>query len=121
MYKASARIPVSPQMLAVLQDVIVMKFTLLTIFINIQESKKVRLIIDGRFKKMQNITPEILVGKPGAMSSTIKPLLITRSPTQAVYQADIERGIKFRHRLQLNSSNSGGGPIVSSVRMEEAD
>jgi hypothetical protein len=88
---------------------------------NTLEGKKLRLVINGRFNNKQNVKPELLIGKTELTYSTIKPLLISQSASQIVYEVDLEKGSVFRYRLQLNSSNSGAGPVVSSVQMEEAN
>jgi hypothetical protein len=92
-------------------------------FINTTSTGKYKLIINGRFNDKQNVTPEILPGKNGPVdnSKVIKPLLLTQSASEEVYELNFEKGTTFRYRLRLNSANSGSGPVVSGVKMEMAN
>ena len=80
------------------------------------------LTIEGRFNRKQYVTPEILLGDKNSRgdSPTLVPTLLTQSPIAVSYRVVIPKGESFRYRLKLNSSHSGGGPIVSSVQMESA-
>lgn len=90
--------------------------------VNTTGEKKFILSVQGRFSNKQFVTPEILIGKSGSSmrTNTEKPQLISQSASEAVYDISIEKGQTFRYQLKLNSSNSGGGPVVSSVKMEVA-
>lgn len=79
-----------------------------------------KLTITGRFNDKQFIEPEIIIGeknKPGEVS-TIVTQLVSKSSTMLIYQVSIPRGSSFQYRIKLNSSNSGSGPVVSSVLMQ---
>jgi hypothetical protein len=86
---------------------------------NTTAGSKLKLTIEGRYNSKQMTIPEILVGKAGATGTVVQPVLISTSPTKVVYEVDINKGQTFRYRLKLESSNTGAGPIVSAVQMEE--
>lgn len=88
---------------------------------NTSKNDHFKLTIAGRFNKKQFVTPEIIIEEEnqGGMSSNVIPLFITDAPGSVSYQVTIPKGKTFRYRLKFNSSNSGSGPIVSSVVMEK--
>lgn len=84
---------------------------------NTSDDDQFTLTITGRFNQKQYVTPEILEGKSETPAQT--PVLVSQSSDKAVYNVVIPKGTTFRYRLKMNSSNSGAGPVVSSVTMEE--
>jgi hypothetical protein len=76
-----------------------------------------RFIVEGRFNQKQFVVPSILLHESKTDAIGLK--LIAQSLTKLEYEVKIPRGKKFSYQLKLNSSNSGGGPVVSSVRMEK--
>jgi hypothetical protein len=86
---------------------------------NTTPGSKLKLTVEVRNNSKQFVAPEILIGKEGTTSTVVKPVLISVSPTQMVYEVNIEKGQIFRYQLKLESSNTGAGPIVSAVQMEE--
>jgi hypothetical protein len=87
--------------------------------VNNTSASKFKLTIEGHFNNKQYPEPQILTGKSGSAYTTLKPGLISRSATQAVYEVSVDKGQTFRYQLKLNSSNTGAGPVVSAVQMEE--
>jgi len=81
---------------------------------------KFNLSVNGRFNKKQFSTLEIIIGDQNSKSETsrIVPKLVSQSDSSESYTVSIPKGKTFRYRLTLNSSHSGSGPVVSSVRME---
>lgn len=73
-----------------------------------------RLTITGRFNNRQYVEAGILADNISART----PELLSRSDTVVVYRVRIPKNQRFRYTLQLNSSYSGSGPTVSSVKME---
>jgi hypothetical protein len=88
--------------------------------VNSTNASKFKMTIEGHFNNKQYPEPQILAGKTGTTSIVVKPSLISQSATQAVYEVNVEKGQTFRYQLKLNSSNTGAGPVVSAVQMEEA-
>jgi len=88
---------------------------------NSAKSETCKLTISGRFNQKQNVTPEILVGEKDSKADAVivLPVVLVQSPTSVSYRVAIPPGKTFRYRLKLNSSNTGAGPIVSSVMLEE--
>lgn len=77
------------------------------------------LTIDGRFNQRQRVQPEILLqGKGSGSESQVTLVAVAQSSSQVSYQVEIPPGAQFRYRLKLISSHSGGGPVVSAVRLE---
>jgi hypothetical protein len=80
------------------------------------------LTIGGRFNRRQFVDPKILVDTPqGGGATTRAPVLVSRSDTSAVFRVSIPTGATFRYQLKLDGSFSGGGPVVSSVRVVAID
>ena len=90
--------------------------------VNTLPQAALRITIEGRFNGRQFVIPSIVEsGSDDRQIAGSQPVLVTRSATKAIYQVKIESGKSFRYQLKMNSSNSGGGPVVSSVRMEAAN
>jgi hypothetical protein len=73
------------------------------------------LTVTGRFNAKQFVTPEIQLESE---SGKIIPELLSTEDSKVIYTLRITKGKKFKYQLKLNGSNSGNGPIVSSVKME---
>jgi hypothetical protein len=78
------------------------------------------LTINGRFNDKQYVEPVIIVGAAGA-GETIVPQLISTSASTTSYSVRVPKGKTFRYRLKLHSSNTGSGPLVTSVDMKETE
>lgn len=85
--------------------------------INTTDSEQLTLTISGRFNQKQYVTPEILDEKNKTPAKM--PQLVSQSSEKVIYDVVIPKGTSFRYRLKLNSSNTGAGPVVSSVTMQE--
>jgi hypothetical protein len=86
---------------------------------NTTKSGKLKLTIDGAFNAKQFVVPQILTGNSGDKVMNVVPVLVSQNAGQVVYQVNIAKGQTFRYQLKLNSSNTGAGPVISSVQMEE--
>ncbi len=73
------------------------------------------LTVAGRFNERQFVEVSLL--KNG--EQTAEPLRpVATSPDSISFHVTVPPGTPFRYSLKLCSSNSGNGPVVSSVRME---
>lgn len=91
-----------------------------TLLTNHSGNESFKLILTGRFNKKQYVNPEIiLIDKAGKTASVmLKP--DATGPDRMSFSLNIPAGQTFRYKLNMNSSNSGNGPVVSGVRMETA-
>lgn len=83
---------------------------------NTTNNTSFRFIVDGKFNAKQFVEATIISSEK--KSGTIPLKLISQSSTKLEYEVRIAKGTKFRYELKMNSSNSGAGPVVSSVKME---
>ncbi|MDB6167587.1 MAG: hypothetical protein JWM88_451, partial [Verrucomicrobia bacterium] len=76
------------------------------------------LTVSGRFNQRQSVEPEILVENAEGKRTVATLHPEGQSASEIRFGVDIPAGAKFLYRLKLKSSNSGGGPVVSGVRLE---
>ena len=74
------------------------------------------LEIKGRFNTKQYVEPGIVLSS-SAEKGLIIPKLIHRSDSTTLYELEIPTGARFKYQLKMNSSNSGNGPLISSVAL----
>lgn len=77
-----------------------------------------RFIIEGRFNAKQFVEPTIVLSEK--KSGTVLLKLISQSSTKLEYDVKIPKGTTFSYQLKMNSSNSGAGPVVSSVKVKKS-
>jgi hypothetical protein len=78
---------------------------------NTAATENFTLTISGRFNEKQFVEAAIIGN--GVTASQ----LVSKSPAEISYRVTIPKGQSFKYRLQLNSSHSGSGPVVESVKM----
>jgi len=86
--------------------------------VNTTAGDKFILTVAGRFNRRQYVEPAILLEGAGLAGSGAPPVPLAQSASRVSYRVSIPAGATFRYQLKLNSSHSGGGPIVSAVRLE---
>ncbi len=92
-----------------------------TLLTNNTKSETFKLTITGQFNRKQYCSAEIIMWDRNSTDEISKASLnqILQSETEITYMVTIPKGREFQYRLMLNSSFSGAGPIVSSVKMDE--
>jgi hypothetical protein len=85
---------------------------------NTSGSENFNLTITGRFNAKQYVSPKIILISNSGKSEIITPKPILNTSDKASYLIKIPKGQTFKYELNLNSSNSGNGPVVSGVKME---
>jgi hypothetical protein len=85
---------------------------------NTTGSENFNLTITGRFNAKQYVSPKIILISNSGKSEIVTPKPILNTADKASYLIKIPKGQTFKYELNLNSSNSGNGPLVSGVKME---
>ncbi|MCW3119170.1 MAG: putative aggregation factor core protein MAFp3, isoform, partial [Chitinophagaceae bacterium] len=85
---------------------------------NTSDSENFDLTITGRFNEKQFVSTQIMIMNDAGKTETIIPKLVSKTSNAVIYQVKILRKQTFQYKLNLNSANSGNGPVISDVKME---
>jgi hypothetical protein len=86
--------------------------------VNHTGTENFKLSITGRFNEKQYVSPEIVLIDQSGKTKTIVLKPVSGTADRMSFIVSIPREQAFRYKLNMNSSNTGNGPVISGVKME---